>query len=295
MSLLALDIGGTKLASGLWQAGRLAQRQQQAMPRDVDGLHQLLHSLARAHPAIDRLAVALTGRTDGSRVHAVNPAMIGYWDGFALRDALARHWSCPIVLLNDAQAAAWGEFHADPSGIRDLLFVTLSTGVGGGLVLDAQLRTGRQGLAGHIGHSRSALVPIDGIQRCACGQLGCLETLASGTALARQARYLGRPGATASEVFATAQAGDAPMQALIEQAAQGVALALAGATALADLQSVVIGGSVGLAAGMTEAIAQQIDRLPAVFRVPVRRARLGADAGLTGVALWAQQQGHGAT
>ncbi|MBU3738123.1 MAG: ROK family protein, partial [Rhodoferax sp.] len=280
MTTLALDIGGTKLASGLWQAGQLARRQQQAMPQDVDGFHQLLHVLARAHPAIDRLAVALTGRTDGSRVHAVNPAMIGYWDGFPLRDALARHWSCPTVLLNDAQAAAWGEFRTDPTGMRDLLFVTLSTGVGGGLVLDAQLRTGSQGLAGHIGHSRSALVPIDGIQHCACGQLGCLETLASGTALARQARYLGRSGASASDVFAAAQAGDASMQALIEQAAQGVALALASATALADLQSVVIGGSVGLATGMAEAIARQLDRLPAVFRVPVRRARLGADAGL---------------
>jgi len=221
---------------------------------------------------------------------AVNRQLISFWDSYALADALGQFWHCPTVLLNDAQAAAWGEYHAGGCHTANLLFLTLSTGVGGGLVLDGRLRTGPRGLAGHIGHVACALPPLDGTSLCGCGRLNCLENLASGSALARQASQLCGRQLDASAVFAGWLAGDPVCVRLVTTAAQAVAQELANAHAMLDLDEVRLGGSVGLAAGMMDAIIVAQRDLPALFRVELGAARLGADAGLIGVGHWASDQ-----
>jgi N-acylmannosamine kinase len=288
--MLVLDIGGTKVAAARWTDGELHGRRQWLMPATLQGWRETLAVMARAYPEPDLVAAAVTGATDGRVLSAVNRQLISFWDGYALADALTQAWRCPAVLLNDAQAAAWGEFVASGRQPANLLFMTLSTGVGGGLVLDGQLRSGVRGLAGHIGHMGSGLEPLDGDTRCGCGRLNCLEALASGTALARQASHLlGRPLDTES-VFAGWHAGDAVCRRLLERAAQAVAQALGDAHALLDLDEVRLGGSVGLALGMIDAIRHAQQALPARFRVAVSPARLGADAGLTGMGHWASNR-----
>lgn len=288
--MLVLDIGGTKLAAARWVGGRLQDRRQWPMPPTPEAWSQTLALIATTYPGVSRVAAAVTGLTDGRVWTAVNPQLISFWDGYALADALTQAWQCPSILLNDAQAAAWGEFVASDRQPANLLFITLSTGVGGGLVLDGQLRSGSRGLAGHIGHVGSGLAPLDGDTQCGCGRLNCLEALASGTALARQASHLLGRRLDAESVFAGWHAGDPVCSRLLERAAQAVAQALADAHALLDLDEVRLGGSVGLAPGMIEAIRQAQQTLPARFRVPVSLARLGADAGLMGVGHWASDR-----
>jgi N-acylmannosamine kinase len=188
--MLVLDVGGTKVAVARWVGGRLQDRRQWPMPPTPEAWSQTLALMATTYPGVSRVAAAVTGLTDGQVWSAVNQQLISFGDGYALADALTQVWQCPSILLNDAQAAAWGEFVASDRQPGNLLFITLSTGVGGGLVLDGQLRSGVRGLAGHIGHVGSGLAPLDGDTRCGCGRLNCLEALASGTALARQASHL---------------------------------------------------------------------------------------------------------
>ena len=159
--MLVLDIGGTKVAAARWTDGVLHGRRQWPMPATLQGWRETLAAMAVAYPEPDRVAAAVTGVTDGQVLSAVNRQLISFWDGYALADALAQAWHCPAVLLNDAQAAAWGEYHAGGRRAANLLFLTLSTGVGGGLVLDGRLRTGPRGLAGHIGHVSATCAPPD--------------------------------------------------------------------------------------------------------------------------------------
>jgi N-acylmannosamine kinase len=313
VSLLVVDIGGTKVSSAWWRRGQLSQVRTRPMARDEAGFVTLLQDLHRDYPHARQLGVAVTGRAVAGVVRAVNAAMIGFWNGYPLAARMAGVGLPPPLLLNDAQAAAWGEFRADadaddgrPSGEegrgagagdealegrRDLLFVTLSTGVGGGLVLGGRLQSGAAGLAGHIGHVGTALRAVDGDQACSCGRRNCLETVASGTALARQGRHVLGRECTAQEVLALAQSGDAALQQVVAVAAAAVAQALADARALTGVARVRLGGGLGLAPMMFDAIERALRELPPLFVPVLEPARLGAHAGLIGVGWWAEAHG----
>jgi N-acylmannosamine kinase len=283
--LLAIDIGGTKVASARVENGVIIERRQQPMARDEDGFALVLDALTAGWPAPARVGVCTTGYIDSGRVHSVNLDIIKFWDGYALADLLRARYACPLTLINDGQAAAWGEYvsrQTAPSHPANLLFITLSTGVGGGLVLDHQLRVGPHGLAAHVGHAGVRLAALDGAATCGCGRLGCLEMIASGTSLARQATAIfGKPMSSA-ELFARA-AGDDRAETIIAHAAQAVAEAIGGFHMIVDLQEVVIGGSVGLADGMLDRIRAALKGLPLRAAPRLSAARGGGDAGLTGV------------
>jgi N-acylmannosamine kinase len=156
-----------------------------------------------------------------------------------------------------------------------MAFVTVSTGVGGGIVQGGRLLEGRRGSAGSIGHVLAD--PAGPV--CGCGQRGCLEAVASGPAIAAEGG-----AATAVELFARAAAGDPRAIAAIERSSTAVARTLAGLAALLDLDLAVLGGGVGLAPGYLAAVERALSALPARFRLPLAAARLGRDAGLIGAA-----------
>lgn len=312
VSLLVVDIGGTKVSSAWWRRGQLSQVRTRPMARDETSFVALLQDLHREYPDARQLGVAVTGRAVAGVVRAVNAAMIGFWNGYPLAARVAGVGLPAPLLLNDAQAAAWGEFRAegapvdprppdegrarggrdeDPDSAGDLLFITLSTGVGGGLVLGGRLQSGAGGLAGHIGHVGSALRAVDGDQACSCGRRNCLETVASGTALARQGRHVLGRECTAQEVLARAQAGDVALQQVVDVAAAAVAQALADARALTGVARVRLGGGLGLAPVMVDAVERALRELPPLFVPALEPARLGADAGLIGVGWWVEAHG----
>lgn len=277
--VLAADIGGTKLAAGLVQEdGRILARVGALTPTGQDGevLYQtllgLLRQSAAAAPSESEPSVAIgIGCGGPMRVPdgVVSPLNIPAWRGFPLRARLEADLGLPTVVDNDAKAFALGEYWRRGRAPRCLLALVVSTGVGGGLVERGRLLDGAHGNAGHIGH----LIVFPGGPRCACGAQGCLEAVASGPSLARQAvqalqrgessNLSSRP--TARELAAAAREGDRLSRRLFRRAGRALGRGIASAAALLDLDLVVIGGGVVAAADLF---------LPALRRELAVRARL---------------------
>lgn len=281
--ILAFDIGGTKIAAAIVAEGRCLQRAQRATPRSGRGadIVEAMASLAASLPPSAAVGVATTGIVRAGTLTAVNPTTLPIEDGFPLAAALAARLGRDPLVINDGQAAAWAEFrHGAGKATEAMAFITVSTGIGGAFVIGGALRIGARGLAGHVGH---VVVDPEG-PVCGCGRRGCIERLASGTAIAAIAsEQFGRP-VTAPEVFEAAAAGDAGAAAILETASRYLARVITDCVALLDLDCVVIGGGVGLAAGFLDRVISHADSEPELFRRPIRAARLGPDAGLIGVA-----------
>jgi predicted NBD/HSP70 family sugar kinase len=292
---LAIDIGGTKTAAALVEGGRVLERREVATP-PAPGADALLGAAeAAARPLLAASAggpvgVASAGLAVGGSLRAVNTATFRLPEPVPFAAMLgARLGGRPVRLLNDGTAAAWGEHrHGAGRGAASLVFVTISTGVGGGLVVDGRPLSGRQGLAGHLGFLG---VAPDG-PACGSGRRGTLESLASGRAIERDAAVaLGRP-VSARELFGL-RGRDPRADAVIGRAAEVAARALADLAALLDPDLVVVGGGVGLAPGYLGLVEAALAREPALFRPPLAPAALGADAGLVGAADWAARPAEG--
>jgi predicted NBD/HSP70 family sugar kinase len=288
LPVLALDIGGTKTAAALVEGGRVVERREVPTPRAPDAGALLAAAEDAARPLLAASAglvgAASGGLAAGGRLRAVNAAMFRLPEPVPFAAMLGeRLGGRPVRLLNDGAAAAWGEHrHGAGRGASTLVFVTVSTGVGGGLVVNGRPLSGRQGLAGHLGFLGAA---PDG-PACGSGRRGTLESLASGRAIERDAAAaFGRP-VTARELFSL-RGRDPRADAIIGRAAGTVARSLADLAALLDPDLVVVGGGIGLAPGYLGLVEAALAREPALFRPPLAPAALGADAGLVGAADWA--------
>jgi glucokinase len=270
--VLAVDIGGTKLAAGLVErSGRLRWSAQVPTPPDADAetVFAALASLLDRIPdgaAPRACGVGCGGPMEGG--DSVSPLNIPGWRDFPLRSRVAQRTALPIWVDNDAKALALGEgWCGIAAGVDDFLSMVVSTGVGAGIVLEGRLLDGRLGNAGHIGH---VIVEPDG-HRCPCGARGCLEAEVSGTSIARQ---LGAPAATASP-------------ALRRRVGTLVGRAVASVANLLDLRLATVAGSVALGFGEPFFAAAQ-DEIDARCRMAfVRGCRivpggLGADGPLVG-------------
>jgi N-acylmannosamine kinase len=282
-SVFAIDIGGTKIAAAEVGGRQLRDRRQTATPRTGrgDDLVAAIVGLAPKH-AVGAVAVATTGIVRDGALTALNPQTLPIENGYPLALALEKAFGVPPLVVNDAQAAAWAEFSVGAGrDFSNFAFVTVSTGIGSGLVINGCLLTGATGLAGHAGHTMS---DPNGVV-CGCGRRGCLETIASGTALARRGtERLGRP-VGAPDLFRAAAAGDRIAAEVIDTAVDVLVNAFADLTAAADIDCFAVGGGVGLAAGFIEALQARSLLLPAIFQRPIVAAQAGADAGLLGVGL----------
>lgn len=276
-SVLAIDIGGSKIAVALIRGDRvIARRQVPTGP--TDGVEVWLQSAADVaqdwRGQYGGVAAAVTGLVREGRWFAVNPATLPVPAGFDLASQLKGLFSGPVVAVNDAQAAAWGEYRFGAGRGRDLLFLTVSSGIGGGIVSGGQLLHGSSGLAGHVGQMP---VPTSGTQ------YHPLEQMASGFAIAATARKTGHE-ADARAVFAAAAAGESWAESIINDAVNHLAACLPGLQAIIDPQVIVIGGGVGLAPGYLSRLEKSLLRFPAILRPSLMPALLGADAGLLGAA-----------
>ncbi|MFO1057414.1 MAG: ROK family protein [Dongiaceae bacterium] len=284
---LAIDIGGSKIAAALVAGDRVAARVQAATPADAAELVAAVAALAL--PLLPRasgpVGVATTGLVADGTVSSVNPGTLGLPDRLPLGPLLEAALGRPVRLVNDAQAAAWGEHRAGAGiGAAGFAFLTVSTGVGGGVVVDGRLLAGPRGLAGHLGHM---VLRPDG-PPCGCGRRGCVEALASGRAIAaRASAALGRPVAAAEAIAAAAS--DPRAGAVVAEAVGAIAELCLNLRAALDLDRVALGGSVGLNRRFAARVAAQVAAAPALFRLAVVAAALGPDAGLVGAAALAGQ------
>lgn len=236
----------------------------------------------------------------------IRPPNLPGWDRVPLRDLMVARLNLPVYLGNDANLAALGEFHFGAGrGVRHVVYMTVSTGIGGGVIVDGRLLLGSTGLAGEIGH-----MTIDPSgPRCNCGNFGCLEALASGTAIAREARARLREGAPtllaqlahgdpdnvdAAMVENAARQGDVFAATLMHQVAEYIGIGVVNVLHLFDPEMVIIGGGVSRAGTLIfDPIEDTIQRRAMVGyrnRARVVPAELGDDAGLMGaVALVASE------
>ncbi|HEV2371244.1 MAG TPA: ROK family protein [Streptosporangiaceae bacterium] len=302
---LAIDIGGTKFAVGLVEpGGRLLNWSRAATPRDLDAeqLWRTLDALvtkvladaglsqaAGEPPGIVGVGCGCGGPMEWP-IGRVSPLNIPAWRGFPLRGRLAERFpGVPVRLHNDAVCLAVGEhWRGAARGCDSMLGMVVSTGVGGGLVLDGRLVNGHTGNAGHIGH---IVVDPEG-PPCVCGGRGCVEAIARGPALAAWAQTQGwRPGqaqATAKDLADDAAHGHPVGLAAMTRAGRALGIAIASATHLCDLEVVAVGGGLSQAGSMLFEPLEESLRTHAGLHyahdVRVVPAALGQSAGLVGAA-----------
>ena len=299
--VLSIDVGGTKIAAGVVEpGGRLASWAQTATPRGLEAeqLWWTLDALCTNLLAEQRIdapdGLAGVGCGCGGPLEwpagRVSPLNIPAWRSFPLRERLQERFGGVTVRLhNDAICMAVGEhWRGAGRGRRNMLGLVVSTGVGGGLVLDGRLINGATGNAGHIGH----VVVDPGGPLCVCGGRGCLEAIARGPALAAWAQGEGwRPGqalVTAKDLADDAAQGHPIGVAAMRRAGGALGIAIASAVQLCDVEVVSVGG------GLAQAGPLLFDPLEEALRthagldyaraVPVVAATLGQSAGLIGAA-----------
>lgn len=274
---MAVDVGGTKLEVGIVDRdGAVLARRRTATPAqgpDEQLFREVTALVDEVRGAVDREPVVCGVGSGGpmtSGGDAVSPINIPAWRGFPLRARLAAATGLATFVDNDAKALALAEgWRGAAQGERNYLAMVVSTGVGGGIVLDGRLLDGADGNAGHIGH---ICVEPDGHQ-CGCGAHGCLEAEASGTAIAA---FTGRPPA------------EAPLE-VVERTGMLVGRAVASVANLLDLRLAVVAGSVALGFGdpffvAANAEIQRRARLDFSSGCELRPGGLGADGPLIGAA-----------
>lgn len=282
MKTLAIDIGGTKIALGLVEHGDLLQRKQIPTPKAVSAeqfAKAIIDECQEWLPDVSRIGVSTTGLVTPEGITAINPDTLFFPAPFPLHQALYSLTGYPVEILNDAQAAAWFEFLQLGSDVINMAYITVSTGVGGGLVINKQLHKGSTNFAGHIGHM---VVDHNG-QACGCGQQGCVEAIASGTAINKRAQQLISSTITNPELFSLSQS-DAQAKSIIQASADAIATLCCNLKACLDLDIIVLGGGIGLADGYLTRVQHEINSRPEPFRVDVVAANGSHDACLLGAA-----------
>jgi N-acetylmannosamine-6-phosphate 2-epimerase / N-acetylmannosamine kinase len=221
--------------------------------------------------AYSRVGAAVTGLVLDGKWFALNPETLPIPEAFPLAEKLASRFNCPTAICNDAQAAAWGEYVYGAGERRDMIFLTISSGIGGGIISGGRLITGARGLAGSLGQT---LWPPTGER---------LETLASGFGMSRAASSVGH-SADAKQIFEAAKRGEEWAISIVQSASEKIAAALVNLQALIDPDRIVLGGGVGRVPDFHSLLSSALSKVAERVRPRIVPARLGVESGVLGVA-----------
>lgn len=288
---IGVDLGGTRLRAALVaEDGSILRRTETATlsASGADAVLEQIETLARqvaraagARPVCG-LGLCAPGPLDTEAGKALSTPTIAGFTDLPLRTLLAGRVPWPVLLENDAIAATYGEWRFGAGrGSNNLVYVTISTGIGGGAVVDGRLLHGRKGMATHFGHM---IIDPDG-PVCSCGNRGCWEAFASGSALDRQARKSGYDNA--ENLFAAARTGDSTAIEIISTAANLLGVGLVNLLHLYSPEIMILGGGLAhgfdrLAGGIQDCI--ESTAMPPFRDVPVVAAGLAGNSGLIGIA-----------
>jgi len=259
MHVLGIDIGGTKIAMGLVdEAGRVHEKKvfaskahlgrESMLRRIVEQIRSIDHKVG-----VDVLGIGFPGTVMGKQAVILESVNVPGWQGVALKDLFQEQVGKEVFVENDANAAALGEWMVGAGqGTQDFVYLTISTGIGAGILSQGKLITGVQGYAGELGHT---ILQKDG-PRCRCGNHGCWEALASGPAMARSARVSLEQDKSslmrikknfgAKDVFIAYEAHDQLATEIVEKAAAWSGLGLYNLIRTLNPERIAIGGGVGL-------------------------------------------------
>jgi glucokinase len=293
----AVDIGGTKIAVGLVDdSGRVLARQQAptqtagAWPQALPLISGMLQKSAReANATIAGIGIGSTGPVDPLNGKFENLDTIPQWSGASPVDDLAREFHVSVAMENDADAGALAEatWGAGRSKSR-LIYVTVGTGIGGGIIFDGHLYRGVDGAHPEIAHQ---VLEANGVP-CSCGLRGCWEALAAGPGMAKwmesQSEYTGPRGLTARRIYEHAMAGDPLAARAVERETFYLGIGLANLVNLFTPDAIILGGSIMKSAGVflsdIRKVMQQGCRFVPLEKVELSLASLGDDANLIGAA-----------
>ena len=288
MRTIGLDLGGTKIAGAVVEDGRILLERRERTPRTGgDGVLHALAEMARAllaaHPEVTRVGVGSPGPIDFAGGRVLFAPNIPGMENVNITAGLREMLGLEVVLENDANAAGYAEhLYGAAVDLDTSIYVTISTGIGGGVFMGDRVLHGANGIAGEVGHMT---LQADG-PLCGCGHYGCWEAVAAGRAIARDGSYAyGLPMRT-EEVFARAEAGERRALKIIDNAARYTGIGLANLQKAFDPDGFVIGG------GMSQAGSFYLDKIQAAADlysvgyppVKLRLAKLGTDAGVIGAA-----------
>lgn len=306
---IGVDVGGTKIAAARVEPDGSVSRRFRTETRAAEGPDRVIERICQGiecvmgEEAVDGIGIACPGPLDSRSGVVLSPPNLPGWERIPLKERLEDRFQVPVCMENDANAAAWGEYLLGAGRWADpMIYITVSTGIGGGVVLDGALYRGADTYAGEIGHM---IVDPQGAP-CGCGRRGCLEAMASGTALARAAAEALRNGdgrirewsggslPRAEHVFAAFREGDEVASRIIDDGIRYLAIGLANVVHLLNPRVIVIGGGVAGAGEMffTPLRERLSNSLMPSFAdtFELRPAELGADAGVIGAAaLWAKR------
>jgi glucokinase len=304
--ICSFDLGGTNLrAATIDETGKIRSRVRQDTPRAAKSPDEIVRALVTAardcqieladRDVISAASVVVPGTVDSSNKVVMQVPNLPCLDNFPLKDALAKELGWPVVLENDANAAALGEmWQGAARGCQTIICITLGTGVGGGIILDGKLWRGADGSAGEIGHMT---VDPNGGMKCKCGNTGCLEMFASATAIVRLDRealpshpdsILREDALSAKDIYEAGLKGDTLALDVLARMGTYLGIGLANLINVLNPEMIVIGGRVAnawqlFAEPMHKEVMARAFPLPA-GRVRIVPAECGDDAGLLGAA-----------
>jgi glucokinase len=308
--LAGIDVGGTKIALGLGGLdGQLLTLSR--LPTQIElgphrimqaALDQLEQMASQIDAQIAGIGICCGGPLDRGKGLILSPPNLPNWDEFPIVRIVNERFEVPALLDNDANVAALGELHYGAGrGLQDLMYMTISTGIGGGLIIRGEVVHGVADAAGEVGHMT---VQPDG-PLCGCGARGCLEVLCSGTAIARRASErllrgdvqssMKGKSITAKLVAEAARDGDALAREVWDETVYYLAIGIGAVISLLAPEAVILGGGVSLAGDqllvpLNEQVKTRSRMLPAE-KINITQAALAGDSGVYGTLFLAQRAG----
>lgn len=297
--IIAMDIGGTQLRVATFSGDSIIPvnvRRTSTRSKEGNVFERLTTALDSIWPAetVDAICAAIPGPVDPERGVILSAPNIPGWVNLPFAELLARKYHVPVFLENDANLAAVGEWrYGAGRGHNDLLYLTISTGIGGGIICGGRLLTGAHGLAAELGH----LIVLPGGPVCSCGQRGHLEAIASGTAIARyvseqiaagrSSSLASDPRITARDVAAAARRGDQLALEAFANAGKYLGQGVVDFLHIFNPSILIFGGGVSqsgdlLFGPMKQAIEELVMDKQYLEDLTITTAQLGDDAGLLG-------------
>ncbi len=310
---LGIDIGGTKTAIALENvcgeriAARVLPTQSDAFDT-IERISKAIEAMLGENDAeLISIGIACPSPLDIEKGLVMSPSNLREWNNFPIVKLFEERFKVPVILENDANAAALGEYiHGAGRGYKNIVYVTVSTGIGGGIILNGEIFHGVGAGAGELGHT---IVQPDGV-KCNCGSVGCVETICAGVHIARRAKEKLASGivslmneiegninnVSAKTVVEAARRGDESAVEIWDETCKFLAIGIANAVTLIAPEAVVIGGGIAAATGamlfapLRKLIPKYVSMIPA-DKINILPAELGNESGVCGALALAKKAG----
>ena len=282
---IAIDFGGTKISASRISKGKIDKNfiiptnNMGYMKDYLNDMYTLIEKLNVKDT--DQIGVAVTGRVNSVGMwFSVNKTTLTNIKAFPLKDILSEKYNREVNIMNDATAAALGEYIAgNARGFKRVGYVTISTGIGGGFVFDGIPLLSENGLVSHVGFTTSRFAK----DKCGSGRMQTVESIASGRAIEYIANSAGYPKLNAKQIYEEFLSGKQWAEKIIKQSATVIAELCGNIKAILDVDIILLGGSIGLADGYLSLVKKYLQEEPKVFIPHLNHSLLGVNASKIGV------------